>query len=479
MAATQFGKLKASNLPKILNENLESTDNRYSPSDSSILGTFPLTSKENLDKALKLSREGFEDWKNTPAPIRGRILRNFCQNLERDKNILADIVFQETGKSFEMAMGEVEAAIEMGYLMASQGRRLSGITTTSQQVGKVVKTIRVPVGICALIVASNTPIPNYAWKVFPALICGNSAILKPSEFTPFSATKFVELAHDSGIPENVLILLHGTGGSIGSALTSSPVNLVSFTGSREIGSEITKQSSKHLYNVALELGGNNPFIVLPDADIDSAVDSFIQSAYSNAGQRCAAASRLILHSDIYESFLSLLIPKINNLISGISHKSHLGPVISQQSFQKILKKLDKAVTNGNKILAMGSIENHKGNLIPAYLFENKSTNSVFFDEEIFGPIASVQKCESVEDCFKLANDSLYGLTAALWTNSISLALRAEQELQVGMVTINGNSFGAEPNFPFGGVKQSGNGWRENGENVIDIYTEIKTIVMNL
>ena len=449
-----------------------------SPHDESIIGFTFNTSRKEVEENVKLAKGVSVKWASVSAPERGNILRNFLRQLENNKDDLVELVCIETGKSKTDSVSEFEAMIEMGFLMASQGRRLYGKTTYSKSTKKRISIWLEPIVVCALIVASNSPLPNYAWKVFPALIAGNSVILKPSEFTPFSSTLFTQIAHSSGIPIAAFQLIHGNGIETGNALVKSKIDLISFTGSQQTGIRVAMAAAENLTKVSLELGGKNAFIVSDDANLELASDSAILSAFSNAGQRCAAASRVIVTDKVFDKFTNLFYEKVKQLQCGNESSRSIGPVISKNSFERINKIVTEALSRGARISAQGINSNKNGFYIKPTVFENVSKDDAVATEEIFGPVCCIFRVKTLEDAILLANDSEYGLTAAVWTDNHSSAQKVIGALQVGMLTINGPTYGAEPNMPFGGVKNSGNGWRENGENVIDIYTEIKTVAEN-
>ncbi|KGA20898.1 hypothetical protein GM51_4840 [freshwater metagenome] len=447
------------------------------PSNEEIIGFTFTTNNLRVENIVRLAKANKQNWSSISSPERGNILRNFLKKIELSKQDFIKIVCAETGKSQIDSVNEFEAMLEMGHLMASNGRRLNGITSHSKNSLKRISVWREPVGVCALIVASNTPLPNYAWKVFPALIAGNSVILKPSEFTPFSSTLFTEIALEAGIPASAFQLIHGDG-ETGSTLVNCDVDLISFTGSKETGMKIAKAAASKLTKVALELGGKNALIICDDADVELASDAAVASAFSNAGQRCAAASRIIVTEGVYEEFISSFYNKVNKLACGNSDSNSVGPVISAKSLERINKILNESIKKGARISAQGSNSNKKGFYIKPTVVTEVSPDDEISKVELFGPICCLYKVKNINEAIALANNSEYGLTSAIWTQNHSTAQLATNALEVGMVTVNGPTFGAEPNMPFGGVKNSGNGWRENGESVLDIYTEIKTVAEN-
>jgi len=374
----------------------------------------------------------------------------------------AELVAAETGKSMELALGETDAAIEMGFFVAGEGRRLYGRTTTSAVPNRTVMATRRPVGVAALIVSFNTPLPNYAWKAFPAVFCGNAAVLKPSEHTPLSAAFFGELCQEV-LPPGVLNLVHGLGSEAGPPLVESPdVDLVSFTGSAETGRWIQERAGRRLAKVCLELGGKNALVVCDDADLDGAVEWSLASAFSNAGQRCAAASRLIVFDAVYDEFR-------DRLVEG-AHSYETGPVISEASLERILVALKDA-----RILAGGERLDRPGWWLAPTVLEDVPPEAELSSTELFGPVTILYRVRDLGEAIALANDSPYGLTSAIHTASLHRAMRFADAAQAGVVVVNGGTHGSEPHMGFGGVKQSGTGWREAGVEALDVYTEWKYV----
>lgn len=470
------GKIRAYNLPNNLNISSDLID-AYSPQDLSSIGKYPNSNQLIVNNAIINAKSGLKEWSSISAPNRGKILRKFCSLIEKNHEELANLVVKETGKHKSMVSSEIESATEMGYLMASEGRRLFGRVTQSAIISKKVRYERFPMGICALIVASNTPVPNYAWKVFPALVAGNACILKPSEVTPFSSTYFIELAYKAGIPEKALQLIHGDF-RVGEMLAKSDVDLISFTGSRKVAIEIQKANSHRVIKTCFELGGINSMVILEDAELNRVVESIFNSAFSNSGQRCAAASRIIIQENIYDKLKSSLINKIKSMYENSNECQDCTPILTEKSFKEF-NSIIKEITNDNNIkIWRPKTINTKGFNVSPTILEGLELDSELSQTEIFAPLIVLFKCKDLEHGIKIANDTIYGLTSAIWTSDREKANYFVQNIETGMVTINGNTFGAEPNFPFGGFKQSGNGWRENGETVIEIYTNYKTIVEN-
>jgi aldehyde dehydrogenase (NAD+) len=416
----------------------------------------------DVAEAVAAARAAKIAWAGETPVARGLLVRDLALALQARRDELADIVAEETGKSRELALGEADAAVEMGFFVAGEGRRLYGRTTTSAMPNRTVMATRRPVGVAALIVSFNTPLPNYAWKAFPAVFCGNTAVLKPSEHTPASASFFAELCQEF-LPPGVLNLVHGLGSEAGAALAESPgVDLVSFTGSAKTGRLLAERAGARLAKVVLELGGKNALVVCDDADLDRAVEWSLASAFSNAGQRCAAASRLVVFDTVYDEF--------RERFAAGARSYETGPVISEESLDRILTGLaDTAVLVGGERL------DRPGWWLAPTAVEGVAPAAALSTTELFGPVAIPYRVADLDEAISLVNDSPYGLTSAIHTASLHRAMRFADEVEAGVVVVNGGTHGSEPHMGFGGVKQSGTGWREAGVEALDVYTEWKYV----
>jgi aldehyde dehydrogenase (NAD+) len=432
------------------------------PADGALLCSVARSDETDAAAAVSAARAAQPGWVARTPVERGNILRELALALQSRREEAAEIVAEETGKTFELALGEADAAAEMGFFVAGEGRRLYGRTTTSSMPNRTVMTVRRPVGVAALIVSFNTPLPNYAWKVFPALLCGNTAVLKPSEHTPGSAAFFAELAGEL-LPPGVLNVVHGLGDEIGPPLVESPdVDLVSFTGSAETGRWINERAGRRLARVVLELGGKNALVVCDDADLDRAVEWSLASAFSNAGQRCASASRLVVFDAVYEEFRE-------RFVAG-AREYEPGPVISEASLERILSALE-----GATVIAGGERVDRPGWWLAPTVLEDVAPDAYLSCTELFGPVTILYRVRDFPEAIALVNESPYGLTAAIHTSSLHRALRFAEEAQAGVVVVNGGTHGSEPHMGFGGVKQSGTGWREAGVEALDAYSEWKYV----
>jgi acyl-CoA reductase-like NAD-dependent aldehyde dehydrogenase len=416
----------------------------------------------DVSAAVAAARAAQPAWAARTPVERGRLVRELALALQSRREDLADVVVEETGKPRDLALGETDAAIEMGFFVAGEGRRLYGRTTTSAMPNRTVMATRRPVGVAALIVSFNTPLPNYAWKAFPAVLCGNTAVLKPSEHTPASASLFASIANGI-LPPGVLNVVHGLGGEVGPPLVEHPdVDLVSFTGSAETGRWINERAGRRLAKVVLELGGKNALVVCDDADLDRAVEWSLASAFSNAGQRCAAASRLVVFDAVYDEFRE-------RLVTG-ARAYDAGPVISEESLQRIVASLESA-----KVVTGASRIDRPGWWLEPTIVEDVPADAELSYRELFGPVTILYRVRDLEEAIDLVNDSPYGLTSAIHTASIHRAMRFADAVQAGVVVVNGGTHGSEPHMGFGGVKESGTGWREAGVEALDVYTEWKYV----
>lgn len=453
---------------------------RSSPATGRPVCRFPRSESPDVLQAVAAARRSQPAWAAMTPVRRGEIIRRAAELLRDDEPELVRMVCDETGKPPGDARGEVGAAVEMAYFVAGEGRRLYGRTTTSAIPNKRVMLVRSPIGVAGLIVAANTPLPNYAWKVFPALLCGNTAVLKASENTPLSAHRFVRLLHEAGCPPGVLNLVNGEGPVAGTALVEAPdVDIVSFTGSLAVGQEIQGRAGPRMAKICLELGGKNPLIVCDDADLPVAASAAAASAFSNAGQRCAAGSRIIVVADVYEEFVGLLLERTKELSVGASDGDDLGPVINERRLDEMLDAIDRARDAGVRVLAGGSrmtgSQYDAGCFLEPTLLEGAEPDDAVSRSELFGPIACLYRVADFESALRLANDSPFGLTAAVFTRSFHRAMVFADRIQAGMAVVNGPTYGSEPHMPFGGFKQSGNGAREAGTEVLDVYSGWKSV----
>ena len=438
------------------------------PADGSLLCRVARSGAEDVDLAVTAARAAQPGWAARTAVERGDLLRDLALLLRERREEASAVVVEETGKPRELALGETDAAVEMGLFVAGEGRRSYGRTTTASMPHRTVLTVRQPLGVAGLIMSFNTPLPNVAWKAFPALLCGNAAVVKPSEHTPASARLFGELADEVGIPPGVLNVLQGLGAEAGAALVEHPdVDLVSFTGSAATGRWINEMAGARLAKVCLELGGKNALVVCDDADLENAVRWALASAFSNAGQRCASASRIVVLDALYDAFRERLLEGAAALAPE--------PVISEQSLDRILDALSRAASDGARVLCGGERVDGPGWHLPPTVVEGAPPAAEISRSELFGPVTVLYRVRDLDEAIALVNDSPYGLTAAIHTASVHRALRFAEAVQAGVVVVNGGTHGSEPHMGFGGVKSSGTGWREAGVEALDVYSDWKIV----
>jgi acyl-CoA reductase-like NAD-dependent aldehyde dehydrogenase len=430
--------------------------------------------------AVIAAEKAFITWSKTNPVKRGQILAQFSALMKSKSSWLAECVARETAKPLQDAHGEVKGAIQLADFFSGEGMRLYARSLTSGVDGKFSHTIRQPCGIAGLIVPANTPIANIAWKVFPALICGNTAILKAAEEAPRIAYELAKISKEAEVPDGVFNVIQGTGELAGKSLVNnSRIGLISFTGSTDVGRWIAEVAGKRLARVSLELGGKNPFVVCNDADLDWATRWAALSAFSNAGQRCAAASRILVFESIYEEFKAKLVAKAKSLKLGVGPGCDLGPVITRRQRDYILDAVAKAKSDGATVLCGGSPppdpELTGGFYIEPTLLEGLSPVCDMACRELFGPIATMHPVKDLEEAIEVANFSDYGLTAAIHTRNVDRAMNFAQRVRAGVANVNMGTFGSEPHMPFGGFGISGNGTREPGVEALDVYSELKNI----
>jgi acyl-CoA reductase-like NAD-dependent aldehyde dehydrogenase len=438
------------------------------PADETLLCRVARSGAEDVEDAVAAARAAQPAWSELTAVSRGDVMRELALLLRERREEASAIVMDETGKPEELAFGETDAAVEMGLFIAGEGRRSYGRTTTASMEHRTVLTLRQPLGVAALVMSFNTPLPNIAWKAFPALFCGNAAIVKPSEHTPASASFFADLALEAGVPTGALNVVHGLGDEAGAALVAHPdVDLVSFTGSARTGRAINEAAARRLAKTCLELGGKNALVVCDDADLDNAVRWALASAFSNAGQRCASASRIVVFDSVYEEFREHLVEAAGVLAPQ--------PVVSRESLERILDAVAKARDAGATVLTGGERLDRPGWYLGPTVVERAAPDAAISQTELFGPVTVLYRTASLDDAIALVNDSPYGLTAAIHTASVHRAMRFAERVQAGVVVVNAGTHGSEPHMGFGGVKDSGTGWREAGIEALDVYSDPKVV----
>lgn len=458
-------------------------DNRNPADQDDLIGRFPASGAEDVERAVQSAVRGFARWKNTPAPARGDVLRRVGDLLAARKEEIATLMTREMGKPLAETRGDVQEGIDTAYYAATEGRRLFGHTVPSELREKWAMSMRRPIGVCGLITPFNFPLAIPTWKAFPALLCGNSVILKPAEDVPHTATVLVEILLEAGLPTDVIQLVHGMG-AVGKAIVEHPlIPVISFTGSTETGRSIGETCGRMHKRLSLEMGGKNAQIVLDDANLELAIDGVLWGAFGTTGQRCTATSRLILQAGIHDTFVDQLVARAAALRLGDGRLAgtDVGPLVHAASREKVERYVQIGVNQGATLrtggrratgaLNGGSLE--RGFFFEPTIFTGVTAGSRLEQEEIFGPVLSVIRVASVDEAFTVNNDVRYGLSSSVYTSNVNVAFRALQDLDNGITYVNAPTIGAEAHMPFGGVKETGNGHREGGWEVYEFYSETK------
>ncbi|HVA56588.1 MAG: aldehyde dehydrogenase family protein [Gemmatimonadaceae bacterium] len=455
-------------------------ENRNPADHADVIGRFPRSDARDVQHAVDSARRGFELWKRTPAPARGDAMRRAADLLVRRKDEIADLMTREMGKPLAETRGDVQEGIDTAYYAATEGRRLFGHTVPSELRNKWAMSFRRPIGVCGIITPFNFPLAIPTWKIFPALLCGNSIVFKPAEDVPHTGHVFIEILLEAGVPPEVLQLVHGMGEQAGKAIVEHPdVPVVSFTGSTETGKLVGETCGRMHKRLSLEMGGKNAQIVLDDADLELALDGVLWGAFGTTGQRCTATSRLIVQSGVHDRFLGQLLDRVKKLKLGDGRQAgtDVGPMINEAAIRKTEHYVDVGQSEGADLLCGGRRATgrglEKGWYFEPTIFARVQAGMRIEQEEIFGPVLSVVRVNTADEAFATNNDVKYGLSSSLYTRDVNLAFRALNELDNGITYVNAPTIGAEAHLPFGGVKQTGNGHREGGWEVYEFYSETK------
>jgi aldehyde dehydrogenase (NAD+) len=454
------------------------------PANGDTIGVFPRSSGADVDRAVAAAKAAYEDWRLVPAPKRGEILFRFGQLLMDEKDELTDLMTREMGKVKAEAGGDVQEAIDMSFYMAGEGRRLFGHTTPSELRDKFNMSMRMPIGVVGVITPWNFPIAIPSWKIVPALVCGNTVVFKPATDTPLLGLRFVELLAEAGLPPGVVNVVHGGGGEVGDRLVRHPdVRVITITGSRETGVAVMAAAAEGLKHVHLELGGKNAIIVMDDADVDLAVEGIVWSAFGTSGQRCTAASRVIVHERVHDVLQSKLVAAAERLHlgPGWEDETDVGPVINRKALEKIDSYTKIGRDEGATLVTGGEIANgdlDKGFFYRPTIFADAEAGMRIAQEEIFGPTTALIRVRDFDEAIRVANDVKYGLSSSIFTRDVNQAFRAMRDLETGITYINAGTIGAEVHLPFGGTKDTGNGHREAGQAALDVFTEWKAVYVD-
>lgn len=463
----------------------ERFDNINPADHSDVVGSFPSSGEEDVNRAVKAAQKAFETWRLVPAPERGEIMKRAGDIMTARKDELAELETREMGKVLDETHGDVQEGIDTAYFAFGESTRLNGTTVPSELPNKFNMTLHMPLGVVGVITPWNFPMAIPTWKIFPALTSGNTVVFKSASDTPATATRFVEILLEAGVPPYAINLVHGPGGTVGKAIVGHPrISAISFTGSSAVGREINSSAGAQLKRVSLELGGKNAQIVMDDADLDLALEGVLWGAFGTTGQRCTATSRLILHEAIHDEFLAELNKAAAGLKlgNGLHRDTQVGPVINAgardkiHSYVEIGQQEGAQLTTGGAKATGGDLD--KGTFYQPTIFADVKPGMRIHDEEIFGPVLSVIKTSSLPDAIDILNATEYGLSSSVYTRDINAAFTAIRDIQAGITYINGPTIGAECHLPFGGCKSTGNGHREGGNGAYDFFTEIKTVYID-
>jgi aldehyde dehydrogenase (NAD+) len=455
-----------------------------SPATGELLGVLTVSDKGDVDRAVQAAQAAFKKWRLVPAPHRGEFLFKAAQLLVERKEDLARLMTQEMGKVLAEARGDVQEAIDMTFYMAGEGRRLAGRVVPSELSNKFAMAVRDPIGVVGAITPWNFPIAIPSWKLMPALIAGNTVVFKPASDTPLLALELVKILVDSGLPEGVVNVVLGPGGSVGEAILEHPgVSLISFTGSTAAGQQVAMSAARTLKRVSLEMGGKNAIIVMDDADLELATEGILWSAFGTTGQRCTAASRVIVHRDVHKALEGRLVERISKfrLGNGLDPSTDIGPVVNKSQVERIHQLVQEGQREAKMVIG-GEIpraENlARGSFYSPTLFTDVDSNAMIAQEEIFGPVTALIPVGSLEEAVEVNNNTKYGLSSSIYTANVNNAFRAMRDITTGIVYVNAGTIGAEIQLPFGGTRGTGNGHREAGEAGLDVFTEWKTLYID-
>ncbi|MFQ5816925.1 MAG: aldehyde dehydrogenase family protein [Terriglobia bacterium] len=462
------------------------TFENINPADKNdLIGIFQQSDKCDVDAAVAAARAAYPAWRLTPAPKRAEILLRAAQTLVERKEELARDMTREMGKILNETRGDVQEAIDMGFYMAGEGRRLFGQTVPSELPNKFAMSVRMPLGVCGIITPWNFPMAIPSWKIFPALVCGNTVVFKPASATPLSGWNFVKLLNETGLPKGVLNFVTGSGSAVGLPLMKHPdVSVISFTGSTEVGRLVSEACAPDFRHCSLEMGGKNMIIVMDDADLDLAIDGALWGGFGTTGQRCTAASRVAVHKKVYREFTNMFVhhAKALKVGNGLDPTVEMGPCINEgqrntvESYVQVGKQESAKLLCGGHPLTEGDFA--KGTFYAPTVFGDCDPKMRICQEEIFGPVVSLIPFDTFEEAVEINNGVVYGLSSSIYTRDVNRAFVAMRDLHSGIVYINAPTIGAEIQLPFGGTKQTGNGHRDAGNAALDVFSEWKSIYLD-
>ena len=460
-------------------------ENRNPADTADLIGTFQESGRADVEAAIEAATLAYDTWRLVPAPVRAEMLFRAAQLIADRKEQYARDMTREMGKVLNETRGDVQEAIDMTFYMAGEGRRMYGQTVPSELRNKFAMSIRQPVGVCSVITPWNFPMAIPSWKIIPALVCGNTVVFKPASQTPLSAVNFVKILEDAGVPPGVVNMVTGDGTEVGTPLTTSPaIRVVSFTGSTRVGRIVNEAAAPTFKKVHLEMGGKNVIIVMDDANLDLAVDGCLWGGFGTAGQRCTAASRVVVHADVHDAFVSRFVARTRALVvgNGLDERTQMGPSSSEAQLQRVMDYVRIGLQEG-ATLACGGARLEAGPLAAGFFHEPTVFTQVtpgmrIAQEEIFGPVVSVLSCRSLEEAVAIGNGVEYGLSASIYTQDINRAFSAMRDLYTGIFYVNAPTIGAEVHLPFGGTRNTGNGHREAGTAALDVFSEWKSIYVD-
>jgi acyl-CoA reductase-like NAD-dependent aldehyde dehydrogenase len=460
-------------------------ENRNPANHDDLVGVFQRSTQMDVERAIESARRAFATWRLVPAPRRAELLFRAAQLIAERKEELARDMTREMGKVLDETRGDVQEAIDMTFFMAGEGRRQYGQTVPSELRDKFAMSVRQPLGVCAVITPWNFPMAIPSWKIIPALVCGNTVVFKPATLTPLSALNFVKILEEAGIPAGVVNLVTGGGSEVGNAILASPdVRVVSFTGSTDVGRTVSQACAPSFKKVHLEMGGKNVIIVMDDANLELAVEGCLWGGFGTTGQRCTAASRVVVHERAYKAFLAQFVARARALRvgDGLDPSTQMGPSVSADQLATVRQYVEIGQKEGARLACGGNPVaggiHAKGFFHEPTVFADVQPTMRIAQEEIFGPVVSVMTCRSLDEAVEIGNGVAYGLSASIYTQDVNRAFSAMRDLYTGIFYVNAPTIGAEVHLPFGGTKATGNGHREAGTAALDVFSEWKSVYVD-
>jgi aldehyde dehydrogenase (NAD+) len=460
-------------------------ENRNPANADDIVGVFQQSGRQDVERAIDAARRAYTRWRLVPAPRRAEIVFRAAQILVARKEDFAREMTREMGKVLKETRGDVQEAIDMSFFYAGEGRRMYGQTTPSELQSKFAMSVRQPIGVCGVITPWNFPMAIPSWKIIPAIICGNTVVFKPASLTPLSAVNFVKVLEEAGLPKGVVNIVTGGGSAVGNPILESPdVRVVSFTGSTDVGRTVNEKCAPSFKKVHLEMGGKNVIMIMDDANLELAVDGCLWGGFGTTGQRCTAASRVVVHENVYRKFLDAFAARAKALVvgDGLVEDTDMGPSVSDSQLETVARYVKIGKDEGATLVAGGRVLDSggyaRGFFHEPTVFGDVNPKMRIAREEIFGPVVSVIPCRSLEQAIEIGNDVEYGLSASIYTQDVNRAFTAMRDLYTGIFYVNAPTIGAEVHLPFGGTKNTGNGHRESGLAALDLFSEWKSVYID-